>query len=370
MKNLNFIVLNLTILFAAFTLASCGKSIQPENRSSQLGPIVPACTDAQTRRWHYVQPAATVEHAVDLLFVVDTSASLDSRRVALATAIPDFLDHLPGQTDTRIGVMLAHGGASDWSGKLFAPQGAPSVIRVNEVGRSEAERLLEANLGHPVVDADEANGEAMMFSLTRSLEATRFAEIQAQGFYRPDAALSVVFVTDENDVCFDPRQHGYAGGADYKPSGGGIEDVAFARYCTGIDPASTRAALDVHFSGKLTLAGILHTTPENVPVAGEEAIGHGILELLDTLPDSLPLDLGVDYRAALSKLATTVSSHLDLWTSFAVRDALPLIRSSILVQVDGHAVTGQLDPQGHVVQIHAQDAGGAGSLIDITACTR
>ena len=85
---------------------------------------------------------------------------------------------------------------------------------------------------------------------------------------------------------------------------------------------------------------------------GEEAIGHGILEFLDTLPDNLP------------------AWFRPIWTSFAVRDSLALVPGSIVVQVDGRLVPGQVDPRGHVVQIHAQDVGGAGSTIDITACTR
>jgi len=352
-------VLKLSLLACGLTsLASCGKTIAPLDRSAQEAaplPAAPACAAAQVRQWHYVQPDATVSHAVDLLFVVDTSASLNERRRSLSMAIPEFLSRLPAQTDTRIGVMLAHGPASQWSARLFAPAGTPAVIDVSAVGTTEAARLLELNLGHPVADVDEADGEMMMLSLTRSLETTRFAEIQAQGFYRPNAALSVVFVTDENDICYDPRQHGFTTFPDFKPSGDGSEDVAFARYCTGVSPAATLAAL--------------HSVPANVPVASEEAIGHGILELLATDPDGITLDLADDFQVGLTRLASVVSTQLDLLTSFGLPDPHPLVPGSISVKVDGHAVAGAIT-RGHRVQIPVQDAGAARSLVDITACAQ
>src|SRR5687768_500227 len=65
------------------------------------------------------QPKQDFSNKVDLLFVPDTSRSVFKEREAAADAIGNFVAALPQGADYRIGVILAHGSTSAFSGRLY-----------------------------------------------------------------------------------------------------------------------------------------------------------------------------------------------------------------------------------------------------------
>jgi hypothetical protein len=314
--------------------------------------------------------------AVDVLFVVDTSASMDPKRARIAERIPDFVRGLAPDTDYRIGVMLAHGGASYDSGRLYSLPGLPRVLDPKALGIDDLQHDLSLILGNVDDDVDEANGEAGMYSLLRSLQPERLAEIRRQGFYRAEAALAVVFVTDENDICFPPELNGYTTFPDYVPSAGGIERVAYERYCRA--PGETAAnepdrvyarLVALQDTLPLTLGGIIHVDPARVPQGPglEDAIGHGILELTRKSANGVLIDIeDSSFADGLSHLGSVVQTTLELRTRFGLDEAVAA--GSIQVSVDGGTVPFLYDDPSRTVEIPLASAGHAGSVVDVGAC--
>ncbi len=371
------------------SLLGCGKSVNQGERipgtlpdsatpPPDIHPILKACTDAERTHWTFTQPDPVESRKVDLLFVVDASSSLAKERAQIAASIPSFIAKLNPGTDLRIGVMLGHGGASKHSGRLYSNTGAPAVIDGSALTPAEVQVLLTINLKKVTKDSDQANGETLMYSLLKSLEPARVAEIQAQGFYRPDAALSVVFVTDENDVCYSPVAHGYLHFPDYKPSAGLLEEAAFAKYCkfpTGFAEYHDWVDHELRlFKGDkpVTLGAITHVDPKLVPYteSSEDAIGHGIIELVRTATNGVLMDIAdSSYDSGLEKLGDVISQwQQNILTRFKLRIDQPIREDSLRVMVD----TAKVKPIYHApettVELLLQDAGQSHSVIDVSAC--
>ncbi|NDD91220.1 hypothetical protein EBZ37_03955, partial [bacterium] len=344
-----------------------------------------SCDTGDRSRWRWFQPPVTTNKSVDLLFVVDSSLSLITQRKALAKSISHFLATLPSDADPRVAVMLGHGGSSTWSGKLYSRSGDPRVINPTALTLKQSEKFLENSLTCPAVDFGFGNGEMLMYSLMESLEDARFAEIRSQGFYRPDASLAVVFLTDENDTCFDPLKHGYTKAPDYRPSFFGLEKVAYKRYCLNdkgalrVSTTAVISSLRNRFPGKpITMAGIVHTDPSGIFQYGEEAIGHGIIELVQenaagnpTGPtSSLLMDIiSGDFGTTLQQLGSMVTTKFSLMTSFPLTGEMEVDTDTLLVTVDGKEVSATYDAATRTINIPGIEAGLPGSQVDVSACS-
>ena len=57
----------------------------------------------------HVQPEAEVIKKLDLVFVVDTSGSINQERTGIANGINAFVAELPDDINLQVGVMYAHG---------------------------------------------------------------------------------------------------------------------------------------------------------------------------------------------------------------------------------------------------------------------
>jgi hypothetical protein len=375
-------------------VVACGKSVDRAERAPSSEDPIPngsvdpgplptatpiACGSDQVERWTFTQPQPQVKGGkVDLLFVVDTSSSLARERARVAGTVPAFVAALDPRVDYRIAVMLAHGSASARSGRLFAASGDPLVLDSQRLSVAQIQAKLGSALAAAsLADADQANGEAMMLSLLNGLKPNRLAQSRAAGFFRADAALSVVLLSDENDVCYPPELHGYAQFPDYVASSpAGYERKAYDRYCAGADPVTperVRQALQSLQGGrKLSLGAITHVDPARVPPAmggSEDAIGHGLIELLQRGLDSVLMEIeDYSYDVGLKKLGEVISSQLNLLTEFALGDPTGLVADSVSVAVDGHVVPAVFDAASGKVTIGAADAGGAGSIVEVQAC--
>jgi hypothetical protein len=401
MKTRNGILVILGIaLIAALSTASCGKSVgresfrlgqqDPTREAPVVGPggggtdptplpsgvptLPPARVCNERKSWSFEQPELSVNRSVDLLFVVDSSSSMREERQKLAEAIPHFVEKISPLADLRAAVMLAHGGASPRSGRLFSPRGVPKVLDASRLTRSDFKAHLEATLRAVPQDRDFANGEMGMYSFMRSMKGWRRWWIQRQGFYRPDAALAVVFVTDENDACFRPQEHGPLDFPNFVASQRGWEDRAYQRYCRGVTPDRVlQRARRLKKNGRLTVAGIVHTDATQVPAreGSEDAIGHGILELVQETVDGVAFDITqATYEQGLVRLADAVESRLELELEFALEGAGAIDPETVEVYVDERRVTARFDERLGRVEIAAADAGRAGSRIQVLGCLR
>lgn len=140
---------------------------------------------------------------VDVLFVVDDSGSMSDKQAALGTAFAGFINYATAQAvDYRIavtttGIDVAHGNTTsnppeDRNGCLFAASGNPKVITP---ATSDPASVFAQN-----VQVGTSGNYVEM--LIRPAFLTLSPEAQAgcsAGFPRPDAALSVVVVSDATD---------------------------------------------------------------------------------------------------------------------------------------------------------------------------
>jgi hypothetical protein len=340
----------LGVIAVGCAAASCGKSV-----NLGVDSVIAAyCADADRLSWRFVQPDPAVATAVDLLFVARTSCSDTAEQRAVAAAVPAFIAGLPAGTDYRIGVMPANGGASSWSGRLFSSGLLPRVFESGQLGPATIQSGLTTVLNSLPRDADDAGGRAGFYSFLRGLKADRLAESRALGFFRDEAALAVVFVSNTDDLCSD--------------SG------APASYCAGITPAAVAAALAATKPGNRFSAGaIVHFDPSLVPRNGEDSIGHGYLALLTDLASqgerTEAIELGnYDYSPGLRALVDFPTSSLDLMTSFPLGSATLILPSSLSVLVDGAPVAASFDSSSNVVSVAASAAGHAESVVTISAC--
>jgi hypothetical protein len=168
---------------------------------------------------------------LDVLMVVDTSASMrEGKRKGMngelgqvAKQMASFVRNLDPKTKYRIGVMLGHGPdnskhPSYKHGTLFQVNAAdPAVIDIEKMGKAcgkgknarecairKVVQALEKKMRSLPTDHSDAQGEALMLSLydIASNQSLRL-KAKKQGLFRSDAVLSIIPISDEQDVCFD-----------------------------------------------------------------------------------------------------------------------------------------------------------------------
>jgi hypothetical protein len=186
---------------------------------------------------------------IDILIVMDTSASMRGGTETgnggeLGKLIPKmsaFVDQLPTDANVRIGMILGHGPGSEYHGKLYTVAGDtkdPEVIDYNDLKahcqgdatavrkcvNDKAAAILRNKLksdpdprkNHLPVDHSDAQGEALFLSLYDSITKPELLHNMMKrkddkygnphGLLRKDATLVVIFLSDEQEVCFDYSQ--------------------------------------------------------------------------------------------------------------------------------------------------------------------
>lgn len=135
---------------------------------------------------------------VDLLLVVDNSGSMGAKQAQLANSFAGFIDYLvASQFDFRIAITTMDMSSGGARGNFV---GTPKVLSRSTPNLRNT-FISNMNLG--------TNGS----DLTRGLEALESALSDSKlngvnsGFYRPEALLAVIFMSDENDNDGDNSQH-------------------------------------------------------------------------------------------------------------------------------------------------------------------
>lgn len=165
-----------------------------------LAPLLvgaPACNEFSFRRRAEELPSSVaveerVEQsplaAVDLLWVIDDTPSMDSARAALTTALEGFLDALDAQgLHWQVGVVTAALSA-EAPGALI---GQPWILRP---GLEGAERALLTSISTSEGRDPTGGLGAAALALREPLRSGA-----NRGFRRPDAALQVIVVSDDDD---------------------------------------------------------------------------------------------------------------------------------------------------------------------------
>lgn len=325
---------------------------EPEDTSEQK----PNC---ETER--YIQPQADIVKKLDLLFVVDTSGSMNSERKAIAQGIDAFVMELPSEVDLQVGVMYAHGEEKNNSGKLV---GSPAILSNSNLSIDQIRTHLTSRMNNPKTENSTDGGEVGMYAFLNSI-ANHYQSNKTQGFYRDDAALAVVFVADENDIC---SLESYPAGITpvYDPEK--KEWPAFHKYCEGVTPkAIVERVKQIKGSKPFLLSGIIYTGENSFPKSGENEIGYGYLETVN-MANGILVDLASGkYSEGMREIGYMTYKKLNLITEFNLSQTGFEV-NSLNVKVDGKEIGFHWEEALNQIQLDESDAGNEKSEILISYC--
>jgi hypothetical protein len=245
----------------------------------------------------FVQQPPPAAGKVDIIFVADTSGSLANEQDAVASALDRLISGIDPSGDYHIGVLPAHGSLGSSTGLLWKGEIdlCPTCRFTSPLDAGDELRKKFEDLRSDPAGSDPAadGGEMGMYSLFRMM-TDRFDAPENRGFVRPDAALAVIFLADENDICAYPPLTSRAQTVPplhHKWDPQGAEPDEYARTCDAIAPDGSNvlaALLQRKADQPMFVGGILYDNfgdgnprydvlkDPNV----EDEIGYGYLELI------------------------------------------------------------------------------------------
>ena len=364
MKKLTIVISMLAMVLGFQNCSDVGFSDSASNggESQCLNPPCAVSNSLNPGSINHTQPAATQVSKVDILFVTDTSGSINQERAAIANGLDNLVANLPAAIDYNIAVLLAHGPNSNQSGRLYEADNEGAVLQSSQLQLNQIQNRLREKIEDPAGDQATDGGEVGLYSLQRLLDPANLSTAQSQGFFRLDAALAIIFISDENDICAV-----YPAGINPVPDGQGAEIATKAGLCVqqNITAQNTYQKLLAQQAGRpLTVTGILYNNVATVPNGGENEVAYGYLDVI-ALNGSTSADLAGDIPTGLATLGTLVTSSFFQRTLFAVSN--PAITncnnqiepSSISAVVNGASVPFSWNGQLCAVQINSANAGGA-----------
>ncbi|MCR9205765.1 MAG: PKD domain-containing protein, partial [Halobacteriovoraceae bacterium] len=209
------------------------------------------------------------------------------------------------------------------SGKLYKKNSKDAlVLKSSELSLKEIQDALSLKIHNPKTDGSSDGGEMGMYSILEALKDGNLQEIKSKGLFRDDAALAVIFVADEQDICAQAPE-----GITLKVDPQNGERKSFVKYCIEENlkwknvniggseytyKITPQIVLDrlrvVKGEMPLVVGGVLYDEASTIPTGNEDEIGYGYLETV-RLAKGINVDLGSgDYRDGLKnlgKLATT-----------------------------------------------------------------
>ena len=309
----------------------------------------------------FEQPKQELSNSLDIIFVTDTSGSIDAERASIADGVDSLVAELPNGVDYRIGVMLAHSSKSGYTGRLWQHSNRPYVLDSKTMSLSTIREHLRYNLTKGPSDSYADGGELGLYAFHRGLHDADYAAIRHKGLFRDDAALLVIFVSDENDICAT-----YPAGVKPVPDPEGMEAGAKKRDCKGISPESVLARVkELYGTRPVLMAGIVYDNLKTYPRSGENEYGYGYMDLIE-LSSGISMDMaGKNYNEGLASIGALVSKKLQLYSDFKLKND-NVDPASIEALVDRKKVSSSYKKDSN--EVHLEDAGGPGSLIEISYC--
>lgn len=345
----------------------------------------------------YQQPGSIITRKLDVWIITDSSSSMDTEREQLANGITNYIGKMPSGTDVQFAVTLAHGPTSYFTGRLYKSDYKDPkekfVISTKDYSTSQVQYWLRRKLlyrqnnydirawddaGNAIpgqalrnlpTDFDADGGEAGLVSAYEAVRPyatspSRYESIQTlstiageKNFFRPDAALAVIFISDENDICYlDPS----VADAD------GLEASFNSRYCAGVTAQSVLQRLQVvRQSMPLYVSSIIYNDKSRIPAGLENGVGLGY-NMITNLAGGAIIDITkTAIPTGLSSIGGYTSTRLDLRYDFILK-YLNVDPNTIQAKVDGvqrgHSYSGTTNT------VHISEAGGPNSLVDIYYC--
>jgi hypothetical protein len=177
-------VVSLGILFLG--VVSCS----PENPKAYIKPVVPEEKVIQDN-------TEVFDPKVDILFVVDDSGSMASHQRNLATNVAKFTSTFTKSSvlDYNIGIVTTDMTGSSWGSRKVCCGKMVGSTRIVNKNTPNADQTLARNL---IVGTDGSASEASFDPVVAALSAPLLTGWN-NGFYRPDASLVIIFLTDAED---------------------------------------------------------------------------------------------------------------------------------------------------------------------------
>jgi hypothetical protein len=262
----------------------------------------------------FVQTGSQDRVPVDILFVLSSWGTLsDDRRLKVAKNLPLLLGELDDNEDFTIAFALGWGGPAssgyDGTGRLYQVADYPLVLTAAQ-STDEIGSALRTFLGDlPPQDPETDGGDAGLYSL-HELLTSFVTEAKTAGTLRTGAALAVVFISPENDICaLYPEDVSPVDDPD------GIENQAKDEFCSGITAETVVNQMrSVKGSDPSQVFGLVYTNLETMDPIGEEEIGYGYLDAIyDT--EGLASDLAAcacpDSPADVDEVIRNIGNSID-----------------------------------------------------------
>jgi hypothetical protein len=346
------------------------KNAHDPNKQPEPGLVCPTC-----RKGQFTQPNPK-RKKLDILFVADSSPSLETERGAIAAGIRQFVEALPRETDYRIAVMAAHSDvsydpknkpSSGLAGQLLTVAGEPAVLKGSDYRDwSSLTQALSRKLLKIRSDAATDGGEVGLYSLDKGISEPLLSVNRRLGFFRDDAALAVIFISDENDICsygvnYPEGVTPHVNVNKYLSSGLTVEEKANQIYCRDKDGNPTVTSRSVFVKLRelkkvpgapteeampLLISGILYTSTETVPKTPrpnekfieyfyEKEVGYGYLDIIRD-NQGVAVDISKEnFREGLRQIGQAAASKLEVKSEFQLKDGKEIDESTLCVLVDG-----------------------------------
>lgn len=307
---------------------------------------------------------------VDILFVMDTSGSMGDDWERVALNIQSMVKEIPADTDIRYGVILGHAGAMQ--GKLYSGSGIRVLSNQSLTSDQIAAQLFDTfQKGMKV--ADETSGEATFHSLYYSVTKQLVAN-QAQGFFRPDAALATIFVSDENEIGmpFPTVQPAGLPARCDTAFENGIKTKYYDRLGITLDSvySAVKAAKgDMPWGAH----AVVNVTAEDLFVKNSrtakchyDSLGYGFFDIVAKTGGTLN-SLQQDTSKALAKIGAAVRKDITLMHEFRLSKSGDRVDpKTIVAKVDGVMTRYLYDM--NLATVKLESAGRPGSQIEIAHC--
>jgi hypothetical protein len=318
----------------------------------------------------FTQSGGTTQYVkkIDVLFVMDHSGSMKRHWDEIAANIENMVKQLPATTDIRYGVMLADVGA--WSGKLYNPLGT-AYLDNQKMSVAQISAALQKTFAAAMKVSDAGSGEAALYSLTQAV-TVRAAANQRAGFFRADAGLSVIFMSDENDIgVMAPHAAGIPVKCDASFEAG-IKKTYYDS--KGITVASTIGALKA-LKGELPVKANAFVNITKADLFTDNSAGaHCLYDMIGYgYIDAASASQGLLYSIQQSKAAGLTQLGQLIAQSLALQHDFPLSQpaskvdpATVLAAVDGAAAPGIYSAA--TDSEHLENGGRFGSQIQVRYC--
>jgi len=323
---------------------------------------------------HFQQPNVDQQSKkVDILFVMDTSGSMQDDWDRVAQNIGYMVKEMPRDADIRYGVILGHTGT--YSGKLFATGHEPLVLKNSVMSNDAIANSLRKTFSAAMWIDDPGSGEALFHSLYFAVTKNA-KENQDKGFFRADAALSVLFMSDEQEIGF-PFPEVQASGLPYRCDAD-YEDSIKKKYYDkmGINLDTTYNAVK-SFKGDMPLSmhAFVNITADDLFRRNSrksrclyDSLGYGYFDMVQKTSGVL-FSIQEDRALGMAKVGQAVKQSLELQSDFQLSwSAKDIDPKTIAVKVDDVTnVSHSYNATSNIVHLDSY-LGHAQSMIDISYC--